>query len=260
MGFDWKSAIGTIAPTVGTIIGKLLGVCEDNSAILYQFHSEENGSCEASIVKKDGELILWNRSEDENAVVTLSLPKVGDLEPQTFTLEQDGIVPLEPIFRSCASHDSTRLMITASNSTGALTRGLNGAGERFHMCAAASDVHADGNTPTRMGSFLTVVCSSDKAIFTSANHQIISISIANFQGRNDQRVKVMDIPAKPQDSGTAVEVIFPFPFPEGTTLDIDVEVEMGDLASILEEQKTWSNVSKMKLEESEQLKRIPVIR
>lgn len=259
MGFNWKSAIGTIMPTVGTIIGKLLGVSSSDGALLYRFHNEANGSCEASIVKKNGHIVLWNRSEDENAVLTLSLPKVGTLEPQTFTLPQDGSIELDSIFQDCANHDSTKLMITASNSGGALASGIDGANEQFHICAAASDVRADGNTATRLGSYLTVVCSPDRAIFTSANHQIINISVANFQGRNDQRIKVMDIPAVSDNSGTVVEVDFPSTFPEGTTLDIDVEVEMGGLTNILEEQKAWCKIQKLSAEEINTLKNIPII-
>ncbi len=259
MGFNWKSVLGTIVPTIGTVVGKLLGVSNDDCALLYQFTNQDDTSCEASIVKKDGKIILWNRSENENGVITLSLPKVGTLEPQTFTLKQGQSIELDSLFRDCANHDSTKLMISASNNEEAIQKGVDNASEQFHICAAASDVCTDGNTPVRLGSYLTVVCSREKAIFTSANHQIIHISVANFQGRNDQKIKLMDIPAAPQNSGTVVEVKFPSEFPEGTVLDIDVEVEMGGLTNIMEAQKSWCNIRSLNPDEITQLKSIPVI-
>lgn len=260
MGFNWKSALGTIVPTIGTVVGKLLGVSNDDCALLYQFQNQEDTGCEASIVKRDGKIVLWNRSENEHGVITLSLPKVGALEPQTFTLKQGQSMELDSLFSDCANHDSTKLMITASNGEEAVKKGIEGAQEQFHICAAASDVCTDGNTPVRLGSYLTVVCSRDKAIFTSANHQIVHISVANFQGRNDQKMKMLDIPATPQNSGSVVEVKFPSPFPEGTVLDIDVEVEMGNLTEILEAQKGWCKVCNLSDTEIAQLKSVPVIR
>lgn len=260
MGFNWKSAVGTIIPTVGSILGKMLGVSASDGALLYQFADTETDGCEACIVKRDGHIKLWNRSEDENALITLSLPRVGALEPQTVTLRSGESVEMDSFFADCANHDSTKIMLTASNSTEAVKRGINGAGEQFHICAAASDVKADGNTPVRLGSYLTVVCSGDRAIFTSTNHQIINFDVANFQGRNDQRIKVMDIPAVKQDGGTVVEVQFPSPFPAGTVLDIDVEVEMGGLSNILAEQRKWCTVQRVDEEEAKVLRSIPIIR
>lgn len=260
MGFNWKSALGTIVPTIGTVVGKLLGVTNGDCALYYQFQNQDDAGCEASIVKRDGKIVIWNRSENENGIITLSLPKVGELEPQTFTLTPGQSMELDSLFRDCANHDSTKLMITASNGEEAVKKGIKDAKEQFHICAAASDVCTDGNTPVRLGSYLTVVCSKDKAIFTSANHQIVHISVANFQGRNDQRMKMMDIPATQQDSGSVVEVKFPTAFPEGTVLDIDVEVEMGGLTAILEAQKGWCNIHNLTDTEITQLKSIPVIR
>ena len=76
---DWKKIIGTILPTVGTIAGKFLGVGEANGedcAIVYKFASNpsanDGSGCEASFVKRNGKICLFNKSDNENSVVALS--------------------------------------------------------------------------------------------------------------------------------------------------------------------------------------------
>ena len=229
--------------------------------MLYKFPgAEESEGCEACFTRMHGKIVLWNRSVDENAVISLSIPKVGGLQPQTIIIPQNGTLEMEQIFQDCANYDSTRLMVSAMNSTPAVKQGLAAASDLFHICAAASDVPADGNTAVRLGSYLTVVCSPDKAVFTGVNRKIQQMTTVHFQGRNDQRLRLLDIPAHPTDSGSVVEVAFPSPFPNGTVLDIDVEADIGGLADVLKEQTAWCKINYPNAEEIRQLNSKPIIR
>lgn len=238
-----------------------MGVSASDGLPLYKFPgTDESEGCEACFTRMNGKIVLWNRSMDENAVVSLSVPKVGALQPQTIVIPQNGTLEMDQIFEDCANYDSTKLMVSAMNSTPAVRQGLAAASDLFHICAAASDVPADGNTAVRLGSYLTVVCSPDKAVFTGANRSIHQITAVHFQGRNDQKLRLLDIPATPTDSGTVVEVVFPSPFPDGTVLDIDAEADIGGLADVLKAQTAWCRISYPNAEEIRQLNSKPIIR
>lgn len=240
---DWKKIIGTILPTVGTIAGKFLGVGEANGedcAIVYKFASNpsanDGSGCEASFVKRNGKICLFNKSDNENSVVALSIPKVGDLEPQTILVESGVALQMDEIFRNCANHDSTRLMVTGTDTSALESNGGGG----FHVSASGSNVPVDGKTSVRIGTYLSVICYPEKAVFTSANHNISKLRAVNFQGSNDQHLRMMDIGATVTPQGeNVVEIYFPSPFVENASLEIDVEADIDGLKMALQEQKNW---------------------
>lgn len=240
---DWKAIIGTVVPTVGSIVGKLLGmngIKGEDCAVVYKFASnpgtDDDSGCEASFVKRNGKICLFNKSNDENSIVTLSIPKVGDIEPQTILVEAGVALQLEEIFQNCANYDSTRLMISGTDKKAIMSDSQ----DSFHACASGANVPVDGKTSVKIGTYLNVVCSPEKAVFTSANHIINKLRAVNFHGSNDQRLRMLDVKSTvtPQGENLAV-VYFPSPFAQNTFLEIDVEADIGGLKKALEEQKGW---------------------
>ena len=233
MGF--LSTIGTMLPTLGTILGSLLtGVkaTAGNSAVVpYRF-----GDGIICGFKRDDAGKIWftNSSMDDGKMVTFAVPAIGDQAAETILVSSENKVDVTEIFHECASSDSTTCMISGSavDAARAHAAGMQNA---FHYAAGGRNVPVDGVTTSRIGSFLSVVCHADRAVFTSKK-TIIQITSVNFYGCNDSEVTLTAIPAAASGTGSRVEVLFPTPFAKGAYLTIDVEVDMSDSVSILAEQ------------------------
>lgn len=232
MGFF--QAIGTILPTVGSILGQLLtgGKTATSKVVAYDFGKDF--PCGFTKDKETGEYILMNSSMNDDNILTLGVPAIGNMEAETVTIGNGKQAKVSEVFERCAAEDSTKLMLSGCTLDG--KNRIKGSNDVFHIAAGGCNVPVDGVTSKRIGSYLTVTCSPNQAVFKSLR-TIHMITSATFQGNNDSAVTVTNIAAEPDGTGTKVIVPFAKVLPKGTYLNIDVEVDMGDLKKILAEQR-----------------------
>lgn len=252
LGFNWKSIVGTVVSTIGTVASQFLNTSNNDGMVLYNFSgSRKDSDSEASgvFMRKNGKLVFFNNSSDENATITLSFPQIGNATPETITLRATDYVEVEPYFNNAVKQDTTQFMVSCSNSAAAN-------GEGFHIAAGGSAIEvAKEPKDRRIGNYLKVKCYPDHAEFTAVNHEMQQLSAVTIQGGNDTRIRANRVPAKTVGGDCVAVVNFPDELPEGSSLEIDVEADMLNLSKVLEEQKKHYRVLTMNKEELEEARK-----
>lgn len=243
------SAIGTILPTVGTILGQLLssiqttdGVGDSSTYVAYDFGEGITGGFKRNA--STGDITLCNTSLDDNAILTFSVPKMGQQEAFMLSVPSTTKIPVTDIFVNAANCDSTKIMLCGSSSDTTSQGILDSANDVFHYASGGSNIPADGVTVSRIGVYLKVVCHEDKAVFTS-DKVIDKITSVSFYGRNDSKVVFSNVPGIQDGMSSTVTVVFPTPFAKGTYLEVDAEVDMCDVKGVLAEQSKKYTMTKM---------------
>ena len=233
--------IGTLLPTIGNVLGSLLvggtnelGVNDSGDERIVQYDFDNGLYCQFTYNDDSKEYRVQQITTDPNSTITLSVPAIGDMEGESLTLRGCNGIPVTEIIERCAGADSSKLMLSASRPTKEGMR--QDASDACHIAAAGRDIPADGVTEKRIGSYLTVVCSTDGAVFRSTR-MVHAVTSANFYGRGDSAFTVTDVSARIENNMSVVEVNFPAPFPEGTYLDIDIELDIGGVSAIIAAQK-----------------------
>jgi hypothetical protein len=229
------STVGTILPTVGTILGQLLtsGFKTENGerVVPFNFGGEVSGGF---LRENDGTIKICNSEISSNKHVVFSVPTMGELLAQNIIVPARQEVDITDIFKDAAEYDSSQLIVSGSAHTDSND---NNSPRTFHYATGGRNIPVDGVTRTHIGSFLTVVCSQNGAVFTSRK-RMVNINSVIFYGNNDTEISLGDISPvlEPTTSGSSATIKFPMKLPKGIYLNVDVEIDMQDPQGIYEEQ------------------------
>lgn len=251
LGFNWKSIVGTVISTIGTVATQFLTDANNDGMVLYQFNNspqrdDETAASGVFMKDKNGKLVFFNNSVDQSCIITLSFPRIGNAAPETITLSPMDYVEVEQYFKNAVKYDTTEFMLSACNATPE-----NGGG--FHIAASGSAVQI-GKEPEakRIGNYLTVKCYPEYAEFTAVNHKMQQLSAVTLRGDNDSRIRASRIPAQVVEGDYVATLNFPSPLPEGSSVEIDVEADMLNLEQVLEEQRKQYQIFTMSPDEAKE--------
>lgn len=233
--------VGTLLPTIGNVLGSLLvgetnelGETVSAGRRILQYDFDSGLYCQFTYDEEQKEYVMQQITTDPESTMTLSIPAIGGMGGENLTVQGCSGIPVTEMFQRCSGADSSKLMLSVScPGEEAVQQNI---ANLFHVAAAGMDIPTDGVTEKRIGSYLTVVCSTEGAVFR-CTRRIQAITSASFHGCGDCGFTVMDVGAKTEGSMSVVEVNFPAPFPEGTCLDIEVEADIVDALSVIAAQK-----------------------
>lgn len=242
LGFDWKSLVGTIVSTIGTVATQFLGSSAEENMVLYNFsgrEADDDSNSSGVFMKKNGKLVFFNNSIDENSIITLSFPQIGNSTPETITLGPTDYLEVEPYFSNAARQDTTQFMVSCCNNQ-------NTDGQGFHIAASGSAIEVtEQPEEKRIGNYLTVKCYPDHAEFTALNRTMQQLSAVTIRGENDSKIRASRVPAEMVEGDYVATLNFPNKLPVGSSVEIDVEADMMNLSQVLEEQKKHYNILTM---------------
>lgn len=249
LGFNWKSIVGTVISTIGTVATQFLNDTKNDGMVLYRFNTslqrdDETAASGVFMKDKNGKLVFFNNSTDPNCIITLSFPRIGNATPETITLSPMDYLEVEPYFKNAVKYDTTEFMLSACNAT-------TEDGGGFHIAASGSAIQVSQEPEAkRIGNYLTVKCYPEYAEFTAVNHKMQQLSAVTLRGDNDSRIRASRLPAQVVEGDYVATLNFPSSLPEGSSVEIDVEADMLNLEQVLEEQKEQYRIFRMSPEEA----------
>ncbi|MDR0912392.1 MAG: hypothetical protein LBM96_07330 [Methanobrevibacter sp.] len=230
--FDWGSLIQTVVPTIGKVVGGLLGINSiEEGVIEFKFNNAQGEDEDFSSIfcVHDGIYKLFNQSGLESDVVTISFPSIGSFGTETIAVPGGISFELNPLFNRNANQDSTKFELIGSSTKAQ----ANGGGVQI-SCSGREIPVGDGKSYP-IGSYLSAQVEQNQITISSDpdNQGIISLPMASVNSSGDTSIILHDIPVT---SNKEVQIPLPEPLNEGDHVAVGVTANV-DSESFFSHQK-----------------------
>lgn len=216
---DWGSLISSVLPTIGTVVGGLLGVNSIEEGVVTFVHrpaSDNSQDFASTFYKEDEHYYLFNQSPQERDVVTISFPTRGNIGADTAIIPGRQSFDVTGYFRENGQQDSTQFELTAA--TAAQSQDVQGQ-SCIQLCSSGKDIPVGGQKQS-IGAYLEAQVSQTQVqIFPKNGVQLQSLPMVFVQGSGDTGVRVMDA------KGEAQQIVVPLPQPLMKDDVVQVEVQ-----------------------------------
>jgi hypothetical protein len=228
----WFSSIMSVLPTVGGIVGQLIGATSvGNGVVSYRLRAKDGSNdegCEAIFFREKEHYKVYNSSHLDSDTISLSLSTKNGAPAENLLIPGTCKFPLDGMFKNAAKEDSTGLEVSAGV---AVKTGANS--NAVKLTASALGIPVGDKKEHQVGSFLLVSLDVDKMTISAPGYVINDIPSVLLQAEGDMRIKMFDI------TGTAGEPItigLPSKLIDGDVVAIDIAVH---IASLNASQKLW---------------------
>ena len=113
---NWGSLVSSVLPTIGTVVGSLLGANKIEDGVVEFFHSAPaNGQqgFSSTFYCEDGKYNLFNQSANKEDIVAMTFPAHGQIGDETILVPGRGEFDVTPFFQDNALHDNSQFELTA---------------------------------------------------------------------------------------------------------------------------------------------------
>ncbi len=218
---NWGSLAASILPTIGDIVGSLIGVTCIEDGVLYYAHKGLDGADPefASLFYLDeGQYCLYNQSPKTSDVVAMSFPTVGQRGGETLLVPGRQSWDVTAMFQKHAQLEDCDFELSAcSISQKANAQGQGG----VQISTSAYEVPL--NAKRALGSYMDITVQSQQVLVTPKQGcQIQSLPLLYIQGSGDTGIRVVDAPAQNGE----VTVQLPQPLQSGTLVTAEIMASM----------------------------------
>ncbi len=225
--FDWGSLVQTVLPTVGTIVGSLLGV-ESIEDGVYAFDFKGISGVDqdfSSVFYKDddGDYCLFNQSPNQGDTVSISFPSRGNIGSETVIIPGRQSFEVGQMFHDNAQNDLSKFELSGS-SQGAQNNGTKG----VEISCSGHEIPVDGQKYA-IGSYCQAQVNPQQIVISpKGNVNFDSLSMLSVQGSGDTGMKILDVPVKSQQA----QIILPQPLKQGDNVNIELSANVASQSSL----------------------------
>lgn len=192
---DWGSLITTVLPTIGNIVGGLLGANKIEDGVIYYEHKGVLGAQQgfsSQFYCEDGNYYLFNQSTSENDIVSMTFPARGQVGAETVMVPGRQSFDITPMFEENALQDSTHFELTACTA-GQVRESMGAQQQGIKISSAGQGVQVGGQKQS-IGSYLDVqVQQNQVTIYPKNGFQLQNLPMVQVQGSGDTGMRVIDI-------------------------------------------------------------------
>jgi len=230
---NWGSLISTVLPTIGTVVGQLLGVKSiEDGVVTYQFSPEAaagaNAETQASFAYEDGDYYLFNQSVNSGNIVTISFPSKANIGPQTIMIPGRTSFKITQLFKDNADMDNSSFELTAGGGAEAPADGKLSDKSSIKISSSGYNIPVGDGAEHSIGAYLSVKVDEGSVTIIPKAVSLQSLPLVAVHGSGDTTVRVMDAGGQ---SGTQATVAFPEPFIKGDQVNVEVMANVSGLTS-----------------------------
>lgn len=229
----WGSLISTILPTIGTVIGKLIGVKSIEDGVIHFSHQNLRGAQQgfsSQIYCENGEYYLFNQSTSSDDVVTMTFPARGQTGAESVMVPGRQSFNVTPFFSENAAHDNSKFELTAC----AASQNVQGIGDEqqsgIKISASGYGIPVGGQKQS-IGSYIDVKVDEQQiTVYPKAGLQLQNLPLLTVCGSGDTDMRVNDVNGEPQ----AMVVQLPQPLQPQDQVRVDVVANVQPTISLME--------------------------
>lgn len=229
---SFTSVLSSILPTIGTVLGALLGADSVEKGVLYYAlqnpnklagNSTDSG---AYFLNDNGEIKLYNPAPLESEGISISFlgrRKEGEkiqYSSESFVLPGFNVMSMNSVFKNYASLDNSKFELAAAVADDEMTEGANSS-SRIQMAVTQMGIQASETNPTEasLGSYLKIILGAENATITGNQTMALdTISSLVIKGSGDTAYRFANI----QAVDGAVTVSLPEPLLDGDLCEVDI--------------------------------------
>lgn len=255
MGFNWGSLVSSVLPTIGNIVGELLGVQKIEDGVLsYSFSNVEGASSEFSstfYVDQDG-YHIFNQSPNENDIVTMTFPGRGNIGAESIILPGRQAFNVTPFFHANAAADNCQFELTGCSLASNAVKGQNSG---IKISTSAKNVQVGGQQQS-LGAYMDVKVEPQKVtVMPRSGISIDSLAMMSLQSGGQSGMRVLDV------SGQEGEVTVNLPEPlidnDGISIEVTANMSQNSISAMLERQAERLALFEVKDDLAERIKNAP---
>ena len=260
ISMNWGSLIQTVLPTIGTIVGQLLGVKSiEEGVISYRFFKEgelegTTGEFSSTFFKEGDKYYLFNQSPHFDDQITLSFPSRENFGTESLTIPGTKTLEVTNMFMENARADNCKFELTGCAAPS--TMDMSGSSPAIKISTSAKEIPVGDGEKHDLGSYLQVQVNADKVTVYSKISNIASLPLISIKGSGDSSFRLMDIGGQ---SGNQVDVYLPEPFMKGGLATVEVVANIGseNMMKMLEIQNEKYSFIALSEDKIERIKNAP---
>lgn len=251
---NWGSLVSSILPTIGTVVGSLLGTNKIEDGVIYYSYQNVKGADKdfSSVFYKEGQdYYLFNQSTKAADQVTISFPRKETAGAETIIVPGHQSFRITPLFEENAQNDNSVFELSASSQE---TVTIDGAEKSYvKICSSGMDIPVNGQKQ-QIGTYLDAYIEPQQITITPRNNvQLQSLPLLTVQASGDTQMRILEA------SGDKDEIVVPLPQPlikdDIISLDVIANVEQNN--SMLEEQMSSGLMNPLDASTIERLRSAP---
>ena len=201
---DLLSGIISVIPTIGTIIGQLLGAFSvEDGYVAFRVHRTgrnmlsdgQNAGGDAIFYCDNGQYNVFNTSTE--APIAVGFPAIGDQGPTTYIVQPTNVWPLNTDFQKSAENDSSQIMLSAG--TCKVKQTAQSTTMESQISTSAYRVPVGDGSKHGLSSYINVQVDPETIQLSPNNCTIDSIQAVSVASAGDTKIALNDFS---QISGT----------------------------------------------------------
>lgn len=253
---NWGSLISSVLPTIGTVVGSLLGANKIEDGVVHFAHRNVVGadqSFSSDFYCEDGKYYLFNQSTKSDDVIAMTFPARGQIGAETVLVPGRQSFDVTPMFEDNARDDNSQFELTACSASQQVTQGRTAARQApgIKISSSGKEIPVGGEKKA-IGTYLDVQIEPEQITVLPKNGvSIDSLPMVFVQSGGETGMRVMDVVGE----GDAAVVQLPQPLAQNDLVAVDVvaNVNTQSLSHML---KLQANDKRLMAVDDETAKRI----
>lgn len=223
---NWGSLVSSILPTIGNVVGSLLGAAKIEDGVIQYVHNNLVGADQefsSVFYKENDNFYLYNQSPRSDDTVAMTFPARGQIGAETILVPGRQSFDVTSMFKENAEKDNVQFELTACNATAAKSFGKSAQEPGIMISSSGKEIPVGGQKQS-IGSFFEVQVGTQEITVLPKNGVFInSLPMISVQRGGDTGMRVMNV----QGGGEEATVQLPEPLAENELVSVEIVADVG---------------------------------
>lgn len=222
---NWGSLVSSILPTIGNVVGSLLGVNKIEDGVVQYVHGNVLGADQefSSVFYKENDgYYLYNQSPKADDTVAMTFPARGQIGAETILVSGRQSFDVTSMFKENADKDNVQFELTACSAAGVKRSGKSAQEQGVKISSSGKEIPVGGEKQS-IGSFFEVqVGTQEVTVLPKNGIAINSLPIVSVQSGGETGMRIMDI----EGEGDVAKVQLPQPLVKDELVSVEVVADV----------------------------------
>ncbi len=234
---NWGSLVSAIMPTIGNVVGSLLGSNTIEDGVIEYVHNEVVGADQefsSVFFKKGDDYYLFNQSPQEEDTVAMTFPACGQIGAETILVPGRVSFNVTPMFKQNADKDNVQFELTACSASNVEGIGEPAQKQKITISSSGKQIPVGGEKQSIGTYFEVQVGTQEVTILPKSGVSITSLPMVSVQSSGQTGMRMMDV----KGEGDVAKVQLPQTLVQDELVSVEViaDVEKSCLSAMIKQQ------------------------
>lgn len=241
---NWGSLVSSVLPTIGTVVGSLLGANKIEDGVVQYNHDSVVGSSEgftSAFCNEKGKYYLFNQSTQTDDTVAMTFPARGQIGSETILIPGRQAFDVTSLFKENADNDNVQFELTACSASQQNKSSSGSQTQQGIKIASSGRQIPVGGEKQSIGTYFEAKAETQQITILPKNGVTInSLPMVTVQSGGETSMRIMDA----SGDGTSAVIQLPQPLVQNELISVEVLADVST-QSIPEMLKLQENDERM---------------